>query len=195
MDEKNKIARLEKEILRLREELITDELTKARNRKGFFELLNPIVSEVLYQLERPHKRKNVVIKHLSVIFSDIDNFKKINDSYGHLIGDVVLRAVAKIFIDHTRGIDVVGRYGGEELAIGLIGADREDAIQIAESLRERVESLKIEDRSKKIRVTASFGVATLAVGDTLLSLVNRADEAMYQAKKQGKNRVVALAKG
>lgn len=185
-----KIAQLEKEIQRLRDELITDDLTKARNRKGFIELLTPIVDEVLYQLERPHKRKNVIIRQLSVIFADVDNFKKINDTFGHEIGDLVLKAVAKVFLNYTRGIDVVGRYGGEELVVGLIGASKEDAFKVAENLREKIEQLNFEHKGKSFNVTASFGVSELKAKDTLDGLVDRADKAMYQAKRNGKNQVV-----
>jgi len=129
---------------------------------------------------------------LSVILADIDHFKNINDSLGHPIGDMVLKAVSAIFTRHVRPYDWVGRYGGEEFLIILPGTTLEGAQERAEALRQAVQSAGILDSETKLHVTSSFGVASGFPHDyeseTVMLTV---DEALYQAKRNGRNRVVA----
>jgi diguanylate cyclase (GGDEF)-like protein len=145
--------------------------------------------EVSFQLGDPDRRKSFIIRSFCVIFIDIDHFKNINDTYGHPAGDVVLQEVAQAIKRNLRGADIVGRYGGEEILVGLVGADLERSTQIAEDLRAKVEDQKIMVGDKEITVTASFGVAAMRAGMTLQQLLAEADEALYRAKSEGRNRV------
>ncbi len=123
---------------------------------------------------------------LSLIMLDVDRFKSVNDDYGHLEGDAVLRRVATILREYVQPDDLVGRLGGEEFAIVLQGATQISATAVAESLRHAVESADWSCRP----ITASFGVATWVPGDTRESLLDRADRAMYKAKGSGRDCVV-----
>jgi diguanylate cyclase (GGDEF)-like protein len=129
---------------------------------------------------------------LGLIMLDIDNFKQINDTYGHLQGDEVLREVARVLRQSSREIDEPARYGGEEMAVALPQTDLEGAYQFAERVRRRIEALALPlpDGDGVLRVTASFGAASLASagGVDKDSLVGSADAALYQAKRAGKNR-------
>ncbi len=188
--DRQQIIKLERQVTQLRELLITDELTKILNRKGLMEILKPWVREVCYQLANPNRRKTLVVRALSLVFIDIDHFKKINDTYGHQAGDLVLKTVAKILTENIRAIDIAGRYGGEEIILGLIGANIDDTKKIAEHLRTKIADHPIKFRDQIIRVTASFGVATLLADLNLEDLIKRADEALYQAKISGRNKVI-----
>ena len=189
-DEK-RILELEQQIGQLQELLVIDELTKILNRKGLIAVLKPWSNEVCYQLANPNRRKTLVIRALSLVFIDVDHFKKVNDTYGHQAGDLVLKTVAKILKDNIREIDIVGRYGGEEIILGLIGANTEDAKKIAEQLRQKIADFPIKFRDQIIHVTASFGVATLSADLDLKDLIRRSDEALYRAKSSGRNKVVS----
>ena len=127
VSDEEKIAELERQISQLREQLTTDELTKILNRKGLTDILKPWIREVAYQLANPNRRKTLTVRAFSLIFVDLDHFKKVNDVYGHQAGDVALKTVARILKDNVREVDIVGRYGGEEMVIGLIGANINDA--------------------------------------------------------------------
>ncbi|MDQ7082308.1 MAG: GGDEF domain-containing protein [Aquificota bacterium] len=123
---------------------------------------------------------------LSVILFDIDNFKTINDTHGHLFGDRVLKKVANTVRENIRSTDTVARWGGEEFVVLLPGAGREEAVAVAEKLRRSVQNLGLGNR---MRITASFGVAELRDGDDSVRLLLKADKALYSAKRNGKNRV------
>jgi diguanylate cyclase (GGDEF)-like protein len=185
-----RIIELEKEISQLKSRLTTDELTKILNRRGLIEILRPWAREVAYQLANPDRRKALIVRALSLVFADIDHFKNVNDTYGHLAGDLALKSVAKILRENVREIDIVGRYGGEEMVIGLIGANLADSKKIAEQLRTKIANTPIKFRDQMIKVTASFGVATLSADLNLEELIKNADEALYRAKNSGRNKVV-----
>jgi len=163
---------------------ITDELTGLSNRRRFQNVLNAEV-----------ERAKRFDQQLGLVLLDIDDFKAVNDTYGHQQGDVVLREVARILRELCREIDEPARYGGEELAVVLPGTDLVGAYNLAERVREAIEALRmpiIDDASAEpLRVTASFGAAALpdAGGDSR-GLVAAADEALYRAKRAGKNRTV-----
>src|SRR4051812_11132880 len=129
---------------------------------------------------------------MSLIMLDIDNFKGVNDSYGHMQGDLVLREVARVLRESSREIDEPARYGGEEMAVALPQTDLEGAYQFAERVRRRIEALAmpLPDGEGVLRVTASFGAASLASagGIDKDAMVGAADAALYQAKHAGKNR-------
>lgn len=124
---------------------------------------------------------------LSVLLIDVDHFKQVNDNYGHSIGDSVLRDVAAVLNDNIREADILGRWGGEEFLIVAPETDTDGALRFGEKLREAVERHRF---IKDIRITISIGVATLMEGEWEDDMVRRADEAMYQAKESGRNRIV-----
>ena len=133
---------------------------------------------------------------LSLLLLDVDHFKRINDTYGHLTGDEVLRGISRTVQEQARGCDTVARYGGEEIAMILPQTDLDGACILAERLREAVEALNFHEASgdRTFEVTASVGVAQLVAADQVADdLVDRADKALYQAKRRGRNRVMQLA--
>lgn len=188
--DEQRIVELEQEITKLRSQLTTDELTQILNRKGLIEILKPWAREVAYQLANPDRRKALIVRALSLVFVDVDHFKNVNDTYGHQAGDLALKTIAKILRENVREIDIVGRYGGEEMVIGLIGANLQDARKIAEHLRAKIADTPIKFRDQIIIITASFGVAALAADLNLDDLIRNADEALYRAKNSGRNKVV-----
>jgi len=132
---------------------------------------------------------------MGLIMLDIDNFKRVNDTYGHMQGDLVLREVARVLRESSREIDEPARYGGEEMAVALPGTDLEGAYLFAERVRRSIESLELPliDGDGSLRVTASFGAAALAPDQPKAdkdALVASADAALYRAKRSGKNRTV-----
>jgi diguanylate cyclase (GGDEF)-like protein len=159
---------------------ITDELTGLTNHGRFQELLRLEADEV--------RRYRYPV---GLIMLDIDNFKSINDTYGHQQGDVVLKHVARVLRDNSREVDVPARYGGEEMALILPHTDLEGSYAIAERVRVAIEALRIPllDRQGQLRVTASVGVSASVDGDKD-GLIADADGALYSAKRQGKNRTV-----
>lgn len=134
-------------------------------------------------------------EQFSVIMVDVDHFKRINDTYGHGMGDLVLQQVAKTVRSVVRDSDVVARYGGEEFAVVLPGADARIAAERAEGIRKAVESIQFIDSAsgRPLGVTVSAGVSEAAPGDTSETLLKRADEGLYAAKNSGRNRVVVNA--
>jgi diguanylate cyclase (GGDEF)-like protein len=129
---------------------------------------------------------------LALLLIDIDDFKVVNDSYGHLAGDVVLRDVAEILRRSVRVFDVCARFGGEEFVIIMPGSTAESAMRIAERIRERIETYRPSDRLlSAMRITVSIGLAVSDLGTTVGQLLTQADGALYSAKHAGKNRVRA----
>ncbi|MCG7930576.1 MAG: diguanylate cyclase [Candidatus Thiodiazotropha lotti] len=157
-----------------------DPLTGCYNRRAFFEKYN-----ILYE--------TTIKDRTSLVFMmiDIDNFKLINDQYGHANGDKVIKFIADTLIINSRPEDVVGRYGGEEFSIVMPHADREEALVLAERLRNEIQQKGHDLFTDKRTVTASFGLAPLVDNmEDQLQLINHADDALYLAKEQGRNRVV-----
>jgi diguanylate cyclase (GGDEF)-like protein len=159
---------------------ITDDLTGLVNRRRFIEALDAEV-ERARRFDTP----------LAIVLSDLDNFKQVNDEFGHHGGDVVLRAFADMIRAQARDVDVSGRIGGEEFAILLPDTDREGAALVAERMRRSLNSVAIAIEDASLNVAASFGVAELATGQSGDDLLRSADAALYRAKDEGKNRVVA----
>ena len=168
---------------------MVDGLTGLTNRRAFDEALNREWSRTLREGSE-----------LSLLLLDIDHFKRFNDEFGHQVGDDCLRAVAIAVRENVRSSDMVARYGGEELAVILIGSDMMNATEVAEKVRRAVEALdlklglKLENRDDAAcRVTVSIGAATALArhGGTMRmpeSLLLAADNALYQAKREGRNR-------
>jgi len=130
-------------------------------------------------------------KKLSIVMSDVDNFKSTNDTYGHVTGDAVLKEVAKTFQANSRALDVPARYGGEEFILMLPGANEEEAAKIANKIREAVAAKVFFHEKGDFSKTISFGVTRVSPEDNdIEALVARADRALYEAKHSGKNKVV-----
>ncbi len=164
----------------VRRQAVTDELTGLSNHGSFQDLLSAEVEQV----RRYHHQ-------VGLIMLDLDNFKSVNDTYGHQQGDVVLRHVARALRDTSRDADSPARYGGEEMALILPHTDLDGSYAIAERLRTAIESLRIPGPDGPLRVTASLGVAASSAGDKDL-LIAQADAALYAAKREGRNRTVRV---
>ena len=127
---------------------------------------------------------------LAFIMGDLDNFKQINDTFGHQAGDRVLCEVAKVLSDKCREPDMLARYGGEEFSILCPNVDAMGAGKLAERCRRKIEDICIPAGRQIVRITASFGVADSSLASSYQTLIDVADKAMYQAKQQGRNRIV-----
>lgn len=125
-----------------------------------------------------------------IVFLDIDHFKQVNDTYGHDIGDEILKMVAATLSGNARPFDLVGRYGGEEFIVVVANVDDEELVSVAERLRVLVESSGLRVPIH-LSVTASFGVAVVRKSDSVESIIKRADERLYAAKESGRNQVVS----
>ena len=157
-----------------------DPMTNCLNRRSFFEKYEPVFKTA---------RKSS--HHLTCIMADIDLFKSINDNYGHGLGDEVIISVAASLQKSMRSSDAVCRYGGEEFCIVLPDMTLDDAMKYAERAREAIASTEIQDKPE-IKITASFGIATLNENaETLSDLIDLADKALYASKNNGRNRVTA----
>lgn len=155
-----------------------DPLTKTNNKAAF--------DDTLFRETRRASRTG---QPLSLIFVDVDHFKLINDYHGHQCGDIMLASVAKWIKVSVRACDAVFRFGGEEFVVVLSDTDCQTAVTIAERMREHIASHTMAYGLETISVTASLGVSSLRGDDTNASFVRRADQAMYQAKHTGRNRV------
>jgi diguanylate cyclase (GGDEF)-like protein len=162
---------------------VTDELTGLFNHRRFQEVMSA-------EVERARRYED----QLGLIMLDIDNFKQVNDRYGHVQGDMVLREVARVLRQSARDVDEPARYGGEEMAVALPQTDLDGAYRFAERVRQRIEALELPllNGDGALKVTASFGAASLATADPAdkAGLVAAADGALYEAKRAGKNRTV-----
>ncbi|NTV29371.1 MAG: GGDEF domain-containing protein [Candidatus Omnitrophica bacterium] len=162
---------------------ITDSLTKLHTRRHLMERFNE-------EFARAKLRKSP----LSFLMLDVDNFKRINDQYGHLSGDAVLREVGRLIAGYTREIDITGRYGGEEFCVILPDTDKQGAMLAAERIRTAVHDEKIRAYDAALHVSLSVGVATFPDdAQQLDELLDKADWALYRAKKQGRDRVVGFS--
>lgn len=168
---------------------VTDDLTRIYNRRHFHIRLN---EEIQRALRYKHP--------LSIILMDIDHFKRINDEYGHQVGDEVLIAVAAILKSNVRTVDIVARYGGEEFVVILPETDGKAAVKSGEKLRKLIEMHTFKNRvdQPKINITACFGISSLSqlpteIADMSHQIVKQADTALYTAKKDGRNAVILFS--
>jgi len=161
----------------------TDALTGLSNRRAFLDWATREVARCARYGD-----------HFCVALLDVDHFKQVNDRYGHAAGDAVLAALSRLMGKIVRSCDVVARWGGEEFVIAFPSTSLEGAMSVAERMRAALEEHQIEGPGGQIlTVTASFGVAELAAGETLDEVVDRADKSMYAAKSAGRNRVLSTA--
>ena len=175
------LSELRHQLEEARQEAHTDGLTGLYNRKAFDETLPPMIEKSI-----------TTRRDLCLVMADIDHFKHFNDNHGHLMGDKLLRFVAGILKDSVKGQDLVARYGGEEFAILLPDTPLRGALAVAEALRARVQGQRLRrtDTQEPIgSVTLSLGIACYHKGETIENLIARADTALYQSKKLGRNRV------
>lgn len=183
------IKKMQEELTRLTRLVYYDELTGLMNRRGFMEEAERVFHLVSYGSTSLERRTGFQIP-FSVVFIDLDNFKSLNDTYGHSAGDEALKTVTNILRHSLRTGDLFGRLGGEEFVAAIIGASARRAMLIAEKLRLALEQMPFIWEGTHIPLTASFGVAEYTEEQTLQELIDKADRAMYQAKQQGKNRTV-----
>lgn len=178
---KSRLEEMEAELRRARMESMTDPLTGVLNRRAF----EKCVDREFARIQR-HQTP------LAVVIFDLDHFKKINDTYGHPVGDKVLINVADRAAQTLRQADVIARYGGEEFILLLPDTNREEALRVAQRVREAILKLRfrIKSESEAITVTASFGVSNLQSAMTPTQMIKLADDALYKAKQEGRNRVV-----
>ena len=160
-----------------------DKLTGLLNRHGFEEIFHQEISRA----ERHDK-------NLSILFFDLDDFKKTNDTYGHIAGDNALRKVAQIILEEKRDEDIAFRYGGEEMVVILPETDKESTFVVGERIRRRIEQLRLQHNSKSFNVTISGGLASFPYDATDASnLLDDADSALRRAKKIGKNKIALFS--
>jgi len=158
---------------------LTDTLTQVYNRRYFMQRFKE-------EFVRSQEKK----LNFSFLMVDVDNFKQFNDTYGHLVGDVILRRVAGIIRETLRQIDFIGRYGGEELSIILVETDKQQAAFAAQRIRRAIESSRVKAYDEELSVTVSIGVSGFPADSLSMgALVERADQALYRAKTSGKNQV------
>jgi diguanylate cyclase (GGDEF)-like protein len=162
----------------LRRTLQFDSLTEVCSRQYLLQELRQRLDEAQGQAQS-----------LAVVMADLDHFKEVNDTYGHLVGDSVLKDVATRMVTGARGTDIVGRYGGEEFMIIFDDTELETARDLAERIRIRVMADPFHEETTSLWVTVSFGVALARPDDTVETLTSRADQAMYVAKRGGRNQV------
>jgi len=174
-ESKQRELSLEQSNAELRYDAVTDELTSLPNRRA-------VIGELRNRMHYSKAQQ----RPLSVCMLDIDHFKLINDEKGHVYGDYVLQQIASVLQNEVRGLDTVGRYGGEEFLAVFYDADREQAQHIAERIRQRVEQMELNDG---VRATISGGIAMYDRQD-LTGLVEEADKNLYAAKNRGRNRIV-----
>ncbi|WP_024787377.1 MULTISPECIES: diguanylate cyclase [unclassified Lebetimonas] len=169
-------------------------IKKIKNKLEIIATHDKLITEIYNRLEM-NKRLIEEIERakryktpLSIIYFDIDYFKKINDTYGHEKGDFVLKEISKLIKENIRKTDIFGRWGGEEFLIILPSTKAKEAVKISEKLRKIIQ----EHNFDGLNVTISFGISELKENDDNISIVNRADKALYKAKEKGRNRVVYI---
>lgn len=182
-DYHNEIRRVRTEMEMIRRDALTDTLTGIANRKNFDASLRDAVTTTMETGEP-----------LSLLMIDIDHFKAFNDNFGHRTGDGVLKAVARVLVNSTKGADTVARYGGEEFAIILPATTGQNAEKLANKLRENVSNQRIINKKTGKdfgKLTVSIGLTSYQLGENILEFVDRADSALYRAKQDGRNTCVA----
>ena len=180
-DSKQEISSLQDRLEIATLEALTDPLTELTNRKG----LSMAIDESISSLEQ-------AAAYPCLLMLDIDHFKKINDSFGHLLGDKAIKMVANTLKNQIKGKDTAARYGGEEFSVLLPETEIQNAQIVAENIRRIIESMSIKKASDKqviCRMTISIGVTRYQPDESISDFIGRADNALYQSKNTGRNRV------
>lgn len=180
---RTQIEKLRSNLAQAEEVSLTDALTGAVNRRGYDLSIAKAIEEAANGKEP-----------LTLIMCDLDHFKRINDTHGHPVGDEVLKIFCGILTENVRFGDTVARYGGEEFAVILTMTDAKGAVKVSERMRAQIASRRLAlNRSGELleNITASFGIAQYVPGDTPASMIERADAKLYEAKANGRNRVIA----
>jgi diguanylate cyclase len=181
-ESRSRIGQLQSSLARAEEIGHRDSVTGVGNRR-FFDIT--LAGEIALARANGHE--------LCVALGDLDNFKRVNDSFGHLVGDKVLRLFADLLVKSVKGQDKVARFGGEEFALIFPNTRLEDAAKIVDRIRGSLESKRwvVESSGQRIgAVTVSFGVARLSANNTAADLLRRVDAKLYEAKGAGRNRVI-----
>jgi diguanylate cyclase (GGDEF)-like protein len=174
------ITKLKEKIKKLEEQSNIDPLTKIYNRRALDHYLQEICE------------KQNLKQELHLLMLDIDDFKLINDQYGHIVGDKILVFIANLLTKLLRDGDKIFRYGGEEFIIVLNRIETDACLQISERILEQIRSNNLLYKGNSLQVTASIGTTKFHAGDTPESIIDRADKALYKAKNSGKNKVETL---
>jgi diguanylate cyclase len=177
------IGQLREEVTRARDASLTDGLTGLMNRRGFDQALD----DCLASIDPKHAAEGPCL-----LMGDIDHFKKVNDTYGHLFGDKVIRVVAGVIKQNVKGRDTAARYGGEEFVVLLPATPLQGAEALAENIRSAIERGRIKRGGSDeavARITLSLGVALYQPGESGSAFIERADRALYASKHDGRNRV------
>ena len=182
-DAKMDVEGLQQNLEEVQRQSMTDSLTKIYNRKFFDQNISKSITDA--------RESNAP---LCLVMADIDHFKNFNDTFGHQTGDQVLRLVAATMRSNTKGSDLACRYGGEEFVLILPNTHLEGAVMLSNKIRKAIQAKELLKRStneKLGRITSSFGVSLLRPDDSDVTLIERADSALYAAKRNGRNRVIA----
>lgn len=186
IDEIEVIARVKSSI---RFKIQQDKLKERSMRDGLTELYNH--TSLMELFKRELKRCEAKNKHISFVMIDIDFFKKVNDTYGHICGDMVLKEISAILSGTVRKCDIVGRYGGEEFSIVFPDVDLNWVMQLCEIIRKTIENHEINICNDSIKVTVSVGICYKASQQIIadIEMIKVADKAVYKAKREGRNRI------
>jgi len=163
----------------LKENAMLDPLTGVYNKRQILNFLEKFLANFVRYKKDP----------FSIMMLDIDYFKKINDTYGHLAGDFVLKEFVKIIKNKIRSSDILGRFGGEEFILILPNTKVSGALKLAMRIKDEVENYVFEYGKEKIKITTSIGITSVSLNDSVESLLERVDEALYDAKRKGRNRI------
>jgi len=175
------LEKLQQELIEVRTQAATDALTGLSNRATFFDIMQQTLEDE-ENLQHP----------ICVVMADIDHFKRINDTFGHLVGDKVIRFVADTLKKSIKGLDTAARYGGEEFTILLPKTRLDDAVTLCNQIREQIANtnlVRTGTRESLGKITISAGVAEYRQGEEMMDFIQRADEALYYSKEHGRNRV------
>jgi diguanylate cyclase (GGDEF)-like protein len=186
---KHLVREQKKEIRRLLSLVDRDFLTGLYNRQGFIREAEKFFDEM--KSRKIKKKRKICFENFSLIFIDIDDLKKVNDEYGHKVGDNAIKEASRVFEKSVRDLDITARWGGDEFLIGLVGAEEKEAIKIAEKIKRNLRTVKINGS----HLCASFGIVSLEnkkkKNFNLYEMIEKADMAMYTAKKRnGKNFII-----
>ena len=185
-DMQNKLDEMEKSAIAAQHAI------EEQRKKAMHDALTGLPNREAYQqrLEQEVHRLQRYGNKLSLMVCDIDLFKRINDNYGHLAGDKVLKIIAKSLQINLRDSDFIARFGGEEFVCLMPETSKEDAKIVAEKLRKKIEGSPFNFKKEPVQITISFGISEFAEGDSADDVFERADKALYKAKENGRNQVV-----